>query len=294
MSFTPKTQSNRGKGLLLYGEPSIGKSSFATRYPKPVFLAAEDGLLAEHNGIAREKIDDWETTRKFLQWIEESKHGYESLVIDTLDRLELYASSQILIEGGTKTSVDDRKFGYGKYKNILSDIWRPILGHLDRIQAKGIHVACLAHGAVQKFDDPQIGEYSRFAPKMNLVTWGPIVEWADDVIFATFDKGIRKDDNGKLHATFDGSRVAYASKTEGVEAKSRHGLPAKFPFDRDAFSFYWGFVNRGATEVKNAILAELEARGDEDLKARVLGAVEKAGGNVSLLAAIEKQLKKGK
>ena len=70
--------------VLLYGVEGIGKSTFGSEAPKPIFIQTEDGLDeidCERFPLAT-KFDDVIAALKSLC---NEKHGYESVVIDSLD-----------------------------------------------------------------------------------------------------------------------------------------------------------------------------------------------------------------
>ena len=86
------TRIHRGKQplpprLILYGTEGIGKSTFASQAPSPVFVQTEDGL----SEIACDKfplattLDD---VLSSLTALVAEQHDYQSVVIDSLDWLE--------------------------------------------------------------------------------------------------------------------------------------------------------------------------------------------------------------
>jgi hypothetical protein len=60
--------------VLLYGTHGIGKSTWASQSPKPIFLSTEDGLGkidVDHTPLIR----DFETMVQSLAWLKNENHG---------------------------------------------------------------------------------------------------------------------------------------------------------------------------------------------------------------------------
>lgn len=71
--------------LYLYGKPGIGKSTFCSQFPSPVFAATEKGL----NSLTTYDvpIDSWDKFLLFCKEIDEGKHSFKTIIIDTVDNL---------------------------------------------------------------------------------------------------------------------------------------------------------------------------------------------------------------
>lgn len=70
---------------LIYGAPKTGKSTLASQFEKPLFLATEAGLNALET--YNTEIDSWEKFLEVCAEIVEGKHGFKTIVIDTVDNL---------------------------------------------------------------------------------------------------------------------------------------------------------------------------------------------------------------
>src|SRR3972149_1444613 len=73
--------------ILLYGVEGIGKSTFGSQSPKPVFIQTEDGL----DEIDCEKFPlatTYDDVLSALAELRTEQHEYETVVIDSLDWLE--------------------------------------------------------------------------------------------------------------------------------------------------------------------------------------------------------------
>ena len=90
--------------VLLYGVEGIGKSTFGSQAPKPIFLQTEDGLDeidCDRFPLAT-KFDDVIAALKSLA---AEKHDYESVVIDSLDWLERLVWDKLCQQYGVESGA---------------------------------------------------------------------------------------------------------------------------------------------------------------------------------------------
>ena len=100
-----KGKRTKPRRTLLYGTHGIGKSTFGSCMPKPIIINLEDGL----DDIECQATPVITGLNEFLSWIGElyeGRHGYETLVIDTLDFLERLVWKDVCETGGKKV-IDD-------------------------------------------------------------------------------------------------------------------------------------------------------------------------------------------
>jgi GTPase SAR1 family protein len=71
----------RAQRVVLYGVESVGKTTFASQFPKPLFLDIEQG--SAHLDIDRTEIKDW---KELVVVINEVKAtDFQTIVIDSID-----------------------------------------------------------------------------------------------------------------------------------------------------------------------------------------------------------------
>ena len=96
--------------MLVYGENGVGKSTFAASFPKPLALNFEDG-------VGDIGIDHTDRLKEFgdmvlvLSWLITEPHGYQTVIVDTVDWLERLVFRQVAQEKG-KDTIED--IGWGK------------------------------------------------------------------------------------------------------------------------------------------------------------------------------------
>ena len=78
---------------LIYGAPKTGKSTLASQFDHPIFLATEAGLNSlETFNVA---IDSWDKFLEVCGEIAQGKHEFKTVVVDTVDNLFSMCSAYI-------------------------------------------------------------------------------------------------------------------------------------------------------------------------------------------------------
>jgi hypothetical protein len=104
---------------LVYGAPKTGKSTLASQFDKPLFLATEAGLNSlETYNIP---IDSWETFTAACAEIAGGKHTFKTVVIDTVDNLWNYCSAYICKKNGIQ---HESELDWGKGWKLVKDEFR--------------------------------------------------------------------------------------------------------------------------------------------------------------------------
>lgn len=221
------------KKVLIYGPEGIGKSTFASRFPDPLFIDTE-GSTKEMDVSRTQKPSSWTMLLEQISYVKQHPDICRTLVIDTLDWAEQMCVEHICSKHG-KSGIED--FGYGNGYVYAKEEFGRLLNRLEEIVQKGINVVVTAHAQMRKFEQPdELGAYDRWELKLGKKTTSqtsPLVkEWADMVFFAnykTFSVAVDKD--GKKHKAQGGERVMYTTHHPCWDAKNRYGLPDEMPFD---------------------------------------------------------------
>lgn len=222
--------------LMLYGTEGIGKSTFASQAPKPVFVQTEDGL----DQIACAKLPMAKTFDDVIGALAElhaEKHDFETVVIDSLDWLERLIFDAVCAKYRVD-SIEKADGGYAKgYIHALT-WWRQIVERLTALRTdKGMAVILIAHAKVEKFEDPESTAYDRYSPRLNKHAAAMVCEWCDAVLFAalkirtqTEEAGFnRKRTTAVALGKDGGERVLRAVGGPACVAKNRYGIKADLP-----------------------------------------------------------------
>ena len=219
--------------IVIYGVPGIGKTTLAAQAPNPIFVPIEDGL-----GMI--EVPAFPQPTSFGGVIEcmnvllSEPHDFETVVFDSLDKLEPLIWAHVCAEG-KKTSIED--FGYGKGYTHAASIWRDFLSGCDALRARGLAIILIAHSAVVKFEAPDTDAYDRYQLRLHKAADAAICDWADCVLFAnskvvTVTSGSQGSE--RRRGVSDGSRVIYTTERPAWRAKNRYRMPDALPLDWNA------------------------------------------------------------
>ena len=149
----------RAQKVVIYGPEGIGKSSFASQFPDPVFIDTEGST--DNMDVARmDKPTSWTMLKNEIAFIKANSDACKTLVIDTIDWAEQLAVSYVCSQH-QKNGIED--FGWGKgYTYVQEEIGR-LLNSLSELVDIGINVVLTAHAQIKKFEQPdEMGAYDRY------------------------------------------------------------------------------------------------------------------------------------
>ena len=225
------------KKVVIYGPEGIGKSTFASRFPDPIFIDTE-GSTKELEIIRYKRPTSW------LMLLEQVKHAKEhmakpavidkTLVIDTADWAEMLCIQHIC----DKHNFDGIEgFGYGKGYTYLTEEYGRFLNRLDDFIELGKNVVITAHAIMRKIEQPEeTGAYDHWEFKLQKKTAPLLKEWADMVLFANYKIYVVEDSKTKKSKAQGGTRVMYTCHHACWDAKNRYNLPEELPFNFDSIS----------------------------------------------------------
>ena len=229
----------KAQKILVYSPEGVGKTTFASKFPDPLFMDTEDG--STHLDVARlERPTSLSMVGQQLEWIKTNK-PCKTLVIDTVDWLELLIIKHVIAISKVD-SIEKVGGGFGKGYTEVAENLGILLDRLQDIVDAGIHVVLLCHSEVKRYEDPmELGSYDRFTLKLSK-KGGPLVkEWADMVLFANHKVIVVNQDNkgaakGKNTASGNGTRTMFTQYSPSFDAKNRHGLLKELPFEFESIS----------------------------------------------------------
>lgn len=216
----------------VYGVEGIGKSTFASQFPDPLFFDLDGGtsrLDVKRVG----DIKSWPQLMESVKFIYENPSTCRTLVIDTADAAERLCIEYICGKFGKK-GIED--FGYGNGYTYLVEEFSRFLVLLETCITRGINVCILAHAVLKTVTLPdEMGQYDHWELKLSSKTTNkvaPLVkEWADLLLFSNYETILVTDDKSKKQKAQGGQRMMWTSHTTFADAKNRFNLPEKLPFD---------------------------------------------------------------
>ena len=276
MSLLAKVKTSRTTKpvrMALYGRTGAGKTSFAADAPSPVFLAAEDGLVSvETPSFHPENFPEVLT---FLDELIKGAHTYRTLVVDSLDWLELLLHKHVAEQNGVESLGD---VPYGKLYDKLPGRWREVLVKLQTLQEKRqMNVILICHQQNRQIFNPDGADYSCADLKLHeskTVKTGELIrEWVDIVAMADIEKAVTDKDSGAKVKTSK-NFLLYTGTNLARVTKSRYPIPDKLPLDWRKFQ---AALDDARPRTVDEALAELKTLGATQEH------IEKAGQDVNKL-----------
>jgi AAA domain-containing protein len=217
-------QINRAQKLVIYGPNGIGKTTLAAQFPSPIFLDTEDGTT--HQKLTRIQTPTEEPFFDALRTLGSERHGYKTLVIDTIDVAEKFNRERVLKQHKMKHIED---FGYGRGWTYLREQFDAFLfGCLDGFIRHGIHVVAIGHSTVKRIQPPGLSDaYDRYELKLDPVNSAKLKEWSDALLFVSWDVRISENAEGRIRGVGGKERIIYTTHSAAYDAKNRVGLPEK-------------------------------------------------------------------
>lgn len=219
--------------VVLYGVEGIGKSSFAARFPQPVFIDTEGGT----GRLDVQRLpapDSWQMLLDEAAAAAAGQVPCQTLVLDTADWAEKLCMAGVCDRFKVK-GIED--IGYGKGYTYVKEDFARLLDALDKVAAAGRHVVVVAHAAVARFEQPDaVGSYDRWVMKTSKQVAPLLREWCDMLLFANYKTVVEKSGTGPSakNKASGGRRVLYTTHNACWDAKNRFGLPDEVPFDYES------------------------------------------------------------
>lgn len=238
----------KAKKVVIYGPEGIGKSTFASWFPDPVFIDTE-GSTNDMDVSRLPRPTSWTLLLDEVDYIRKTPGVCRTLVIDTIDWAEMMCIEHIC-DKHQKNGIES--FGYGNGYVYVKEEFGKFLNKLSDVIEAGINVVLTAHAQLRKFEQPdEMGAYDRWELKLGKKTssqTSPLVkEWADMLLFANYKTySVAVDDKGKKYKAQGGKRVMYTSHHPCWDAKNRYSLPEECEFDYSVIAEIIGNRNDGA------------------------------------------------
>lgn len=232
---------------LIYGHGGIGKSTFASRFPRPVFWVTDPGL-----GTLRcNKLPKATTLEEFAKWqsvLESNLNDFDTLVLDSLGTLEQLIWNHVCKNYETKTGkietvkhIGDPAYGAG-YQQALR-YWNPIFNFLDKMNEKHKkEIILIAHARADTSVNTETMDSLKMMPAVHKYVQTRLDQWCDEIFYAymtTFTRMETHGDKVKVKGTkSDGERMMGCVGCGAWMAKNRFDLPLEIEFSYDVYNKY--------------------------------------------------------
>ena len=188
--------------IVVYGEKKVGKSTFASRFPNPLFLDCEDALRSvvtpDGKRPAQVQINSWsgdeyglvEWTR-FLGTPEGKSLGYKTIIVDGLNEAYFLLRQEILAKHRVKDE-NEGDLAYGKGGRLIRDAFRLWFHELRKLTHHGYGIVLTAHEKTVDFENNGVS-YNKKVPLVDGSkderAWDAIKPAVDAIFYAYKKQG---------------------------------------------------------------------------------------------------------
>lgn len=248
--------------IVLYGEPKIGKTTFASHFPGAWFVDTENGQdwLSVREPT---RIESWDEFLAFCAYIQEHKPTHFSdgtpittLVIDVVNVLYKHCFASVCAELGVE---DPGEFTHGKGWSRISAEWERVFNKI-RTWPYGLVLIC--HQRVRDFT-AKASKQQKIEPDLGAAALRWCTGAADLILHAHKDTTVVFDKEGVAIGTQEARLLRAQPSSKAVAGGRMPGLPPTIPLDWNEFVKYFP-----GTPLANSTLA------DADNEARHTGNTE--------------------
>jgi hypothetical protein len=254
-----KGKQTRAQRVVIYGVESVGKSTFAAQFPKPLFLDVEGGTAhLDTDRVEIATLADLESAIRECQTTD-----YQSIIIDSADWAERLVLEGMLAQD-KKKSVED--YGYGKGFVMLAEKFARLLTAADQIVTGGKNVVFIAHSKVQRVEPPDmLSAYDRYELKLTKQSAPLLKEWADELWFFKFKTKTVESESGRSKGVGGKERIILTTHSAAYDAKTRSGLAEELPMTWDSVAHLFAKL----TEKKATIPVKIIGKETSELAAQL-------------------------
>ena len=225
--------------VVLYAPEGFGKSTFASKFPKPIFIDTEGSTKQLDVQRFDDDMSKWDNILAAASYVAGGSTDAESLIVDTIDWAEQACINDLNKAHNTANILT---LDYGKGSLFVVSEFKKLMDKLDECIAHGINVVLLAHASMRKQELPEeMGAFDHWEMKLQSKQVKAMVkEWADIVLFGNYKTFVVVDEKTKSKKAQGGRRVMYTEHHACWDAKNRHGLPAEVPFEFKSIESIFG------------------------------------------------------
>ena len=219
--------------MILYAEPGVGKSVFASKFPKPFFICSDDNYEWLLDFGAKEeahvKVTSWAEAKKVFK---DEYNDYETIVVDLTEDLFMWCELEWCKKNGVEHPSD---LGWGKgYSGPRNEFFVEI----SKLLAKDKNIVLLMHGEVITLKNKRGVEYNTYRPTSRI----------PDKLLDQLEGRVRyclrayidsKEVDGKLVKTRYLSLVPKEDEYGIIRGVNENEIPQTIPLD---FNVFWNTV----------------------------------------------------
>lgn len=278
--------------ITLHGLDGVGKSTFGSQAPNPIFLGPERGT-ASLNVARLPATKNLQQIHEAIRELTMDQHDYKTLVIDSWDWIEPLIWAYVCTEQGCG-NIEEVGGGFAKGYVVAMKYWRALLHDLDVLQTrKGMGIIGICHSDLKTINSPLTANaFDRYVIKLHNKAASLLREWSEVVLFANKEIVTKGRIGQKGKAMSDGTTFMYSKWTPSYDAKTRYAIPEKMPL---SYAEYYKAVNCTDAERAKILIGDINELiavcTDEELKKSATEFLPKAGNDVLLLTKVNDRLR---
>lgn len=222
--------------VTIIGDAGTGKSSLAATFPNPVFIRAEDGLNRIDKRIAAPDafpvITDAAQVWDQLIALLNEEHSYDTLVIDSVTKLEELFVREILERDTRAKGINQALGGYGNGPAAVAAQHARIRKAAAALNTrKGMAVIFIGHADLETMRLPDSDDYQRYSLRLMPKSIAPYVDDVDLVALVRLTSALRGDEGERKKVVSDGSREIVCHATAASVTKNGLGITGPLDFE---------------------------------------------------------------
>lgn len=216
---------------IVYGDNGIGKTTFTASAKNPIIIDMEGNC--GHIDAPKCRITDMDQFQELLNALLSQENDYCTLVVDSLDSLQIILSERI------SKKYTTQELGFGRSNAIWAREIRYITEKLEKLStSKGMNILFTAHWKVKTANNPMTEQYDRYDLRINEEMRTGFCNWVQFIILATKEvifEDKKETGFGKKKAKNVERRVLHTRGDPTYYGKNVFDLPPKLAMDWEQF-----------------------------------------------------------
>jgi len=148
---------------LIFSEIGVGKSTLANSAPKPIFINLEN-RISQIKAKSFRIPETYEDLRTQLVYLLKNKHDFETVVLDTIDAMEMLVYRHVCKKNNINSMSD---LPYAAAYNQAETIIAKIIDGLNMLRdERNMRIIALAHSHVKLYNNPLGADYDKIKIKL--------------------------------------------------------------------------------------------------------------------------------
>lgn len=213
--------------MTIVGEGGIGKTTFASLFPKPIILRTEDGTMSLDGRDDVALFPVAKSSKECFNYIEMlgvEQHDFKTLIVDSITQLNVLIEKEIVELDPKAKSLNSALGGYGAGFSAVSEVHRKFREWCGMLSSeKNMNIVFIAHTDTEVIEMPDQDAYTRYTIRMNKKS---VSHYSDnvDVVGYLKLKTFTTGGGDKKKAISNGERIMTCYPTANHISKNRLGI----------------------------------------------------------------------